>query len=403
MIYYEKGIFMRKTKIAILLIFLFHTLTSYAVSAANSIECTPIVNGNSVQMTGRVSGTEDNRYVTILVGNVENNAEVSKIMYLNQTTTDENGNFSFNFKMPERAESGAYKFSVGSNAEGHPVYTSVLDYVTYTQVMTADIAVNIVNYTPTITGTVSCVDGNSININIINNTDQSVIANDTVTAENGTYNISYALPSLLSAKDYTVTINCMEQEKILASMSVEIDSSVLLISVTGTVETAEDVIVDANVSGGGLIEKSTSFTGNESVSATIPNIAANATINMTAVCRREVQAFEEPEVSAATYLVNGIAGEIFVIPASVYNFPVFESKTFKLTYNPDELTVINPKRQGENVLLGIDIISQESGTIVFSCTPGISGEGTISGVLNLFELQFNEAFSGTSELSLEVM
>lgn len=394
------GIFMNKIIALILIICAQILTTGFSVSAASSIECTPTVNGRTVNITGRVTGVSEGKYVALLVGNTD---KIENIMYLNQTETGENGEFCFDFSMPTKADGGMYEFKVGSNAPECPTYTSVLEYVAQRKFLTADIYVDIKNYTPTISGTLSCSEGKSININITDVTGQTVIADDIISFDNGLYNLSYTLPSLLSARDYTLTILCKEGNETLASMSVTINSSILLVSITGDVTTADDVMIDASVNGGEIISKSTNFTGSDSVSATLPNIAANTTIHMSANGFREVKAFEEPEIQATTYIVNGTSKEKFVVPVSVHNFPVFESKTFKLSYNSDELSIVNPKRQGENDFLNIQIVSDSSGELIFSCTPGITGEGTISGVLNLFEMEFNENFSGISELMIEVM
>ncbi len=153
-----------------------------------------------------------------------------------------------------------------------------------TKFIDADINISLSGYIPRITGTISCTEGKITTINITNVTNNTVIANDTITAEQGVFNMSYTLPSLLNPKTYAVTINCSENGVNLANISVNIDSKLILVSVDGMLTTASNVEleIDAESTNTDLINKSDTYTGNKELSVTIPNLVASATFHLSA-------------------------------------------------------------------------------------------------------------------------
>ena len=58
------------------------------------ITCDTQVNGEDITISGQISNTTKKNQVTLLVGKPDN------ILYINQTESSENGQFSFNFKTP---------------------------------------------------------------------------------------------------------------------------------------------------------------------------------------------------------------------------------------------------------------------------------------------------------------
>ena len=153
------------------------------------------------------------------------------------------------------------------------------------EIINADIYVNLAEYVPTISGTISCSDGKMVTLNINNITNNTVIANQTITAEMANQSISYTLPSLVSSKEYEVTVSCTENGNSLAYMSVILDSSIVAVSINGTATTADTVDVNASLqtTNTGLIDKNISFTGNKTLSTTIPNLLPSASFHLTAV------------------------------------------------------------------------------------------------------------------------
>ena len=153
------------------------------------------------------------------------------------------------------------------------------------EIVYADIYVNLSAYVPTISGTISCAEGKMVTLIINNITNNTVIANQTITAEMENQSISYTLPSLVSSKEYEVTVSCTENGNSLAYMSVILDSSIVAVSINGTATTADTVDVNASLqtTNTGLIDKNISFTGNKTLSTTIPNLLPSASFHLTAV------------------------------------------------------------------------------------------------------------------------
>ena len=148
----------------------------------------------------------------------------------------------------------------------------------------ADVDVVISGYVPKITGTVSCIEGRTINLSMVNKTDGTTIASDTVTSDDGVFNLNYTLPSLLRAKEYEIVVSCLRDDIQLANMSLDIDSSTILLDITGKVSTAKNVSFDTAIKSTNmdLIDQETTFTGSTEVSKTIPNLLASASVHMTA-------------------------------------------------------------------------------------------------------------------------
>ena len=153
------------------------------------------------------------------------------------------------------------------------------------EIVNADIYVNLSAYVPTISGTISCSEGKMVTLNINNITNNTVIANQTITAEAGHQNILYTLPSLVSSNEYEVIISCTENGNSLAYMSVILDSSILAVNIAGTATTANNVDINASLqtTNTDLVDKNLSFTGTKELSTTIPNLLPSASFHLTAV------------------------------------------------------------------------------------------------------------------------
>ncbi len=161
-----------------------------------------------------------------------------------------------------------------------------------TKFIDADVNISLSGYVPRITGTISCTEGKTTTINITNLTNNTVIANDTITSDQGEVNVSYTLPSLLNPKEYAVTINCSENGVSLANISVNIDSKLVLVSVDGMLTTASNVEleVDAESTNTNLVNKSGTYTGSKELSISIPNLVASASFHLSA------QGYEENRI-----------------------------------------------------------------------------------------------------------
>ncbi|MBP3361800.1 MAG: DUF5050 domain-containing protein [Clostridia bacterium] len=250
--------------------------------AEGTIECTSHVDERNVTITGKISGVTESKMVSLLVGDIDN------IIYIAQKTTADDGSFSFEFTLPKRLAYGQYNYKVGANGD-IATYNGIIIYsepVISTEKMfvNADVNISINNFIPKIEGTLYCLAGKSVTFNIMNTTDQSVIASDVITVLDNVYELSYSLPSLLYKKNYTVSLSCTDGEATLVSMNIELSSSTVLVSLSGTAETADNVRINAQLQSvnTGLVDKSTTFTGRKSISTTIPNVVASTSYKLSA-------------------------------------------------------------------------------------------------------------------------
>lgn len=262
--------------------------TSSSETPASTIEIVSAIIGESgtITVTGNIDG--GGKQVSCMVTDIN-----EKIAYINQTASDSNGNFTFAFSMPDWAETGTYTVQCGGEAANSPA-SRTFEYVAGKEeeppaterklFIDADVTVSINSYVPTISGTISCTENKTIMLNLLNKTDNAIIASETITSQNGVFNLSYTLPSLLKAKDYEFILSCTDNGVNLASVSVSIDASLLELGVTGSVATADNVEVDATLQtvNTGLLDKSLTFSGSRNVSVTIPNILSNASFHLTA-------------------------------------------------------------------------------------------------------------------------
>lgn len=356
---------------------------------ASQISCSAQVEGQNVSINGQIPNVTQSKMVTLLVGNPQN------IIYINQQVSDASGNFNFNFPLSDDIAPGNYDLRVGSNSEAS-MYIGTLNYLSSSADMRsifieADVTVDISAYVPTITGTISCTESKTINFNIVNKTDNTVVADETITSENGTFNLSYALPTLLSPKEYELIFSCEENGRTLTDMVVTIDSSTLLLELSGMVSTADNVDVSAQLQSvnTGLIDKETAFTGTDSVSVTIPNILSSATFHLSA------QGYETvPENDYSICTLNLNTGEESIVLAKVNNISAISEKVYKLTYNSEKVTPIIPYGIDSENLSGTvrinntEILSLEDGRIVFRISDAANSEGKYrSGAINIFKFK----------------
>ena len=377
-----------KKIIMLMLICLFACLnTIYA--QASQISCSAQIEGQNVSINGQIPNVIQPKMVTLLVGTPEN------IIYIDQKVSDASGNFNFNFPLSKNIAPGNYDLRVGSNSEAL-MYIGTLNYISSSvdvrnKFIEADVTVDISGYVPTITGTISCTESKTINFNIVNKTDNTVVADETITSENGIFNLSYTLPTLLIPKEYELTFSCIENNRTLTDMVVVIDSSTLLLELSGAVSTAENVDVAAQLQSvnTGLIDKETSFTGTDSVSVTIPNILSSATFNLSA------QGYETvPENDYSIYTLYLNTGEESIVLAKVNNISAISEKVYELTYNSTKVVPVIPYGiDSENLSgtvrnNGTEILSLEDGRIVFRIVDIPSSEGKYrSGTINIFRFK----------------
>ncbi len=214
-----------------------------------------------------------------------------------------------------------------------------------TKFIDADINISLSGYVPSITGTISCTEGKTITINITNVTNNTVVANDTITAGQGDFNLSYTLPSLLNPKEYSVTINCSENDMSLANISVSIDSQLVLVSIDGILTTASNVELelDAASTNTNLIDISETYTGNREVSVNIPNLVPSAAFHLSAQGYEEnrIYPLEPPVTPPAETGVPAVSANI----ANIGRYFTLASCISTGTDKQITLLVTNPNQQ----------------------------------------------------------
>ena len=307
-----------------IIVILFSFTTVFAEDCG--IECAAELTGKNVCISGRITNIAESHPVTLLVGDMDN------VLYIDQKATADDGTFVFNFELPGTLSPGTYNFKVGSDTGAEP-FDGVLVYgmsdnTAEKQFFDGNIVVSVSSYIPTITGNISCIDGKEITFNVINSSDNTVIAQDKITSEDGIYNLNYALPSLVTGKDYTVEISCEEDETSLFNIDVEINSSIILVSVSGDVEIADDVklAVRAKTSNSDLIDKSATFTADGAVAVTIPNLVANVSCDIsmqgyeTMPKKPAVDLFTKLEKFKIEWLYTATVGKFYSAGGNLYSY-----------------------------------------------------------------------------------
>ncbi len=140
------------------------------------------------------------------------------------------------------------------------------------------------NYVPRITGTINCTDGKTVSILVTNKTSNSVISEEIIRSEDGQYEISYTLPSLINSVEYSVEVAVNNGSSQQVVLSVDVDSAVFLVEFSGNIDVADDTRLEVSIQSEGidLINKDVTVTSPRTLGIRIPNIIANANVNLIA-------------------------------------------------------------------------------------------------------------------------
>lgn len=373
------------------------------VQAQANIECSYTIDGYCINITGRVLNVNTPHMVTLMVGEMEN------LVYIDQTTSTSSGEFEFNFSVPETLPEGDYPFKINYENSNTPAYTDVLNYKYIERItrefVNSDISVNVNAYIPTIQGTLSCIEGKTTTISIINTTNNTVIAEDTVTSDDGVHNLNYTLPSLLLGKKYSITISCLEGNSTLVYVNAIIDSAVVLVTVSGEIQVADNVRLDAQLQSANIesLNKNTSVTANRDISATIPNLVAYMSCNL---ALQGYETIENPELNPvpdenettqieSAYNATGEINSMFYLFVNIKDIPYLSSHIFTLEYDPAKTELVDAcaftqeKETTVGAIQGtnIEILSVESGKITFKINEELPSNKVSSGVVNLLKLK----------------
>ncbi len=290
---YQGGFIMRK--IIFFLVFGIFLLSGSVYAENNAVICSTEIIDNRIYINGQLPHSTQQNQVSLLVGSIDN------ILYIDQVESSDQGDFQFSFKFPEGTPIGDYEFRIGNDAGADP-YQGVIHYGEKRQFADMNISIDINQYVPTLSGSISCIADKSIILRIENITDNIIIAEDTIHAEDGAHEISYQLPSLLQAKAFNISVICNDDSSKQAELNLEIDSSVLLVSASGTIELSDgtSISMHAQSVNSNLIDKQIEFTDSRTLSATLPNIVGNSAYTITADLYEEFFSSAEEEETTIT-------------------------------------------------------------------------------------------------------
>lgn len=155
-----------------------------------------------------------------------------------------------------------------------------------TKFMDANVTINISLYTPTVTGTITCESGRTLNVIVRNTTDGTTLFNESITSSDGTFKVNLTLPNLLRKKRIEVSmIGYNSNGRELVNLNAYVASTTTNLAIGGNVSTATNVVVDAEAKTNGfdLVDKAGSFSGSTTLQEySIPNLVAIASATLKA-------------------------------------------------------------------------------------------------------------------------
>lgn len=389
------------TKKLLILCAIFFIFLTYAVHANDVMTVNINCNEQIITVSGNIPNTNKAKEVSILVGSIDD------ILYIDQQSTTDTGDFSFTFSMPDNCPLGIYDIIIGTNAD-IPIYYGKIHYNKIrSNFITADLDLNIKLYVPTLTGTISCTTGKTVCFNILNITDNTIICNEMITSETGASDISQTLPSLASNKEYQLTISCYENNETISQISAVIDSSILAVDITGDITLADDIQVDVDVQSSNFssINMSKTFSSSRSVSGTIPNLVPFASIEIMANGYEMVPV--DIEDTWTVHTISGTPSNEFKIITTANNISDFNNKTFTLKYNENQVEPISFFGMQHEDLIGagkvgnINIISYSQGEVEFSVEDITIPDSKVwNGITNVFKFKFKPDYSGSTEIKI---
>ena len=391
-----------KTAVMLIMIFIFSSLNLVYAEEAK-ITCSTEVKGNIISINGQILNAVEVSQVYVLVGTEDD------IVYVGHTYSKTDGSFSLTFPMTEDVEYGIYPLKIGSNLkvatyEGTLVYSAPIELTDDTddtdntqktetlrnKFIDIDLDVLLNGYVPSVSGTVLCTQGKTFKVNILNETDNTVLVNETITSAGGIHNVSYTLPSLLNSKEYTMTFSCTSGGNMLTSANIKLNSKSLTVDFNGTVQTANNVVLYTRIQSlnSNLINKTRTFKGSHDTYETVPNILSNASFNLTA------QGYEtlQDNMPECEYTLNTSKGEESVIFINFEDVSGFVGRNIEIEFNPDEFTLTDgcaftpQKEVSEQIINRIQIVSVSDGKLVFRFNKDPASEYEYSGTANTIKL-----------------
>lgn len=368
--------------ISLTLVFLMF-FSVFVCSETNTIACSTVIDGTTITINGTLEDAIEAHNVMLLVGDWNN------IIHIDQVESDSNGNFTFQFNVPETLPSGYYNFQVGTDA-GYATYYGFFCYAVTLRkpVMEAQLTLAKVSGVPIVSGEVYCAIGKELAFHLINQTDNTIIANDVVTSADGVTRFEYQLPELQNLglndfKDYELLISCTDGSSLM-NISMDIHATVFLLNFNGIMETADNV--DAEVQfhsvNTNLVDKNLMVTGEYQISKSIPSIAANESFDI------NIKVFE----SKLEEIIQLQIGDIAAVGIQSQNIANTEDTVFQVTYNSEQLELVDvigntyEKELTEGTYGDITVLSIEDGSIRFQLNNAES-HGSINGIVNIIKFK----------------
>lgn len=274
--------------------------------------------------------------------------ENDEIEYIDQRESNSDGSFRFCFRMIHEEKYGRYKINVGGENVDEPAvtYFNYESPVVETEVISGNIDVDINFYVPTVSGSFECFEGRQLDMTILNTTDYNVIAQETIRANNGLFNFSYELPSLLYPKSYDILIECKNGDVSLASMNVTVSSSTLALALNGNMTVAENVRLAGSVysSSPASLNKSFNITKSTTLSYDLPNLAAYMNVTMDLSCYESVDKTSEMDDADWKIRTIDICAKENLDGIMVYNYPWDELEPYvwlKITWDKEYIELLD--------------------------------------------------------------
>ena len=234
------------------------------------------LDGNYLTINGTISSGED-KYIGLLVENSNN-----EFVYMEQEKSGPGGKFRHTFHLTTNLRETDYTLTMGANGIGAPTvihfqYEDRTNQVARRKIMDADIEVSLSAYTPHLTGVLSCSQGKTITMNIVNHTDNTIVLNETISYEDGTKNINCTLPSMFSNKNYSLSFTVKEGIRTLVDLSAQINSAIIVTSLEGSIGIDGNAILETAFSAENALvdDKFTIIKESKNFSGTVPNLMPN--------------------------------------------------------------------------------------------------------------------------------
>ena len=391
-------------------------------AVTSSITCTTAVDGQSVQITGKIQNAAGKNQVALLVGEIDN------ILYIDQVESASDGSFQFRFKLPDGLAAGKYNFKIGSDADT-AVYNGVIDYVpgAVTSSITCTTAVDGQNVQ--ITGKIQNAAGKNQVALLVGEIDNILYIDQVESASDGSFQFRFKLPDGLAAGKYNFKIGSDADTAVyngvidyvpgIVTPSITCTTAVdgQNLQISGKIENADKsytVTLRVGENGSIFTQQTTSAAdGSFRFDVALPDTLSTGSYPFTLDAGGDAKPYQgsfeyAPPEPAFVYPLSGTANETVHLIATGRHIKSFENKIFTLQYNAEQIEPVNlfgafPGANLQPALLGqVEILTAQPGCITFRMS-GISipEDKEWSGILNIFKFRFKADYSGNTTVTIQ--